>query len=84
VFFTTASFSEGAIQASIKRGAVPIILVDGPAIVDLMIEREFGVQNETLSIPTYALDLVLEDGDTKLNNDEALTRHSTGQTKGRR
>jgi restriction system protein len=35
VFFTTASFSEGAIQASIKRGAVPIILVDGPAIVDL-------------------------------------------------
>jgi restriction system protein len=62
VFFTTASFSEGA---SIKRGAVPIILVDGPAIVDLMIERGFGVQIETLLIPTYALDLALESGDAK-------------------
>lgn len=66
LFFTTSNFSEGAIQASIKRGAVPIILIDGPAIVDLMIERELGVQNENLLIPTYALDLALvpaiEDG----------------------
>ena len=59
LFFTTASFSEGAIGASIKRGAVPIILVDGPAIVDMMIEKGFGVQIETLSIPSYALDLAL-------------------------
>lgn len=59
LFFTTASFSEGAIGASIKRGAVPIILVDGQAIVDLMIEKGFGVQIETLSIPSYALDLAL-------------------------
>lgn len=59
LFFTTASFSEGAIAASIKRGAVPIILVDGPAIVDLMIEKGFGVQVEALSIPSYALDLAL-------------------------
>ncbi len=59
LFFTTASFSDGAIAASIKRGAVPIILVDGDSIVDLMIEKEFGVQVETLSIPSYALDLAL-------------------------
>ena len=59
LFFTTASFWEGAIQASIKRGAVPIILVDGSAIVDLMIDKGFGVQTETLSIPSYALDLAL-------------------------
>lgn len=59
LFFTTSNFSEGAIQASIKRGAVPIILIDGPAIVDLMIERELGVQLESLLIPTYALDLAL-------------------------
>lgn len=59
LFFTTASFSEGAIDASIKRGAVPIILVDGASIVDLMIEKAFGVQIETLSIPSYALDLAL-------------------------
>jgi restriction system protein len=59
IFFTTASFSEGAVAASIKRGAVPIILVDGCSIVDLMIEKGFGVQVETLSIPSYALDLAL-------------------------
>jgi restriction system protein len=59
LFFTTASFSEGAIAASIKRGAVPIILVDGESIVDLMIEKGFGVQVETMFIPSYALDLVL-------------------------
>lgn len=65
LFFTTASFSDGAVQASIKRGAVPIILIDGPAIVDLMIDREFGVQIETLSIPAYALDLALGSDDLK-------------------
>jgi len=64
LFFTTASFSEGSIAASIKRGAVPIILVDGNSIVDLMFEKGFGVQVDTLSIPSYALDLAL-------GNDEA-------------
>lgn len=65
LFFTTASFSEGAIAASIKRGAVPIILVDGESIVDLMIEKGFGVQLETMSIPSYALDLVLGNEELK-------------------
>jgi restriction system protein len=32
--------------------------VDGESIVDLMIEKRFGVQLETMSIPSYALDLV--------------------------
>lgn len=68
LFFTTASFSEGAIAASIKRGAVPIILVDGESIVDLMIEKGFGVQVETMFIPSYALDLVLG------NDEPALIR----------
>lgn len=59
LFFTTSSFSTGAIQASIKRGAIPIILIDGPAVVQLMIDKKLGVQVETLSIPTFALDLAL-------------------------
>lgn len=67
LFFTTASFSDGAIAASIKRGAVPIVLLDGAAIVDLMIDKGFGVQVETISIPSYALDL-------ELGNDEAAPR----------
>ena len=60
LFFTTTSFSDGAIDVSIKRGAVPIVLVDGDSIVDLMIEKEFGVQTENLSIPSYALDLAFD------------------------
>ncbi|MVW64241.1 restriction endonuclease [Massilia sp. NEAU-DD11] len=61
LLFTTSSFSEGAIGASIKKGAVPIILIDGPAIVDLMISKGFGVQTEeVLPIYTYALDLALD------------------------
>ncbi|MBI3825598.1 MAG: restriction endonuclease [Candidatus Rokubacteria bacterium] len=59
IFFATTTFSQGAIEASIKRGAVPIVLVDSNAIVDLMIEKRFGVQAESLVIPTYALDLAL-------------------------
>lgn len=59
IFFTTASFSQGAVSASIKRGAVPIILVDGASIVDLMMDKGFGVQVDTISIPSYALDLAL-------------------------
>lgn len=60
LFFTTTSFSDGAVDVSIKRGAVPIVLVDGESIVDLMIEKEFGVQTENLPIPSYALDLAFD------------------------
>lgn len=81
LFFTTASFSEGAIQASIKRGAVPIILVDGSAIVDLMIEKGFGVQVETLSIPSYALDLALAEDESQASEKEALTPRSSARPK---
>lgn len=72
LFFTTASFSEGAIAASIKRGAVPIILVDGESIVDLMIEKGFGVQLETMSIPSYALDLALGNEEAVAHNEQTL------------
>ncbi|HEP8911363.1 TPA: restriction endonuclease [Pseudomonas aeruginosa] len=74
IFFTTSSFSEGAVAASIKRGAVPIILIDGAAIVDLMIEKGFGVQIETLLIPSYALDLALGSDDLVRNTDSEHVR----------
>lgn len=59
IFFATTSFSPGAISASVKRGAVPIVLIDLAEIVRLMIEKRLGVQVESLEIPTYALDLAL-------------------------
>jgi restriction system protein len=59
ILFTTAHFSAGAKQVSFKRGAVPIILIDGPGIVDLMIEKGFGVEQEALHVYTYALDTIV-------------------------
>jgi restriction system protein len=61
LFFTTGSFAAGAEAASFRPGAVPIVLIDGPAIVDMMIEKQFGVQVESLPIYSYALDLELSE-----------------------
>ncbi|MEY2495019.1 MAG: restriction system protein [Verrucomicrobiota bacterium] len=61
IFFTTSKFVETAKDASLRRGAVPIVLVDGPGIVNLMIGKQFGVQAEEIPVYSYALDLVLSD-----------------------
>jgi restriction system protein len=68
IFFTSSTFAQGAEAASFRPGAVPIILIDGKAIVDLMIAKQFGVQMEQLPIYSYALDLVFSEDteDTKL------------------
>ncbi|MCM2357511.1 MAG: restriction endonuclease [Geobacteraceae bacterium] len=59
IFITTTGFAPGAKAVSFKRGAVPIVLIDGDGIVDLMIQKEFGVQKESLPVYSYALDLAL-------------------------
>lgn len=51
IFFTTSDFSSPARDASIKKGAVPIVLVNGDAIVQLMIDRQLGVKRRP--IETY-------------------------------
>jgi restriction system protein len=61
IFFTSSTFAQGAAAASFRPGAVPIILIDGKAIVDLMIEKQFGVQAEQLPIYSYALDLIFSE-----------------------
>jgi restriction system protein len=65
IFFTTANFAAGAKGASFKSGAVPIILIDGSGIVELMIARNFGVEQESLPLYTYALDIILSGDETK-------------------
>ena len=50
IFFTTSHFTEGAKAASLKKGAVPVILLDGESIVELMIEKQFGVQRQPLEL----------------------------------
>jgi len=62
IYFTTARFSEEAKKSSFKPGAVSIILVDGPTIIDIMIEKQFGIEREELPLYSLALDLALSDG----------------------
>lgn len=59
ILFTTSEFSKEALQATTKKGAIPVILIDGGSIVDLMIEKKFGVEIETLPIYLSALDDIL-------------------------
>jgi restriction system protein len=61
IYFTTSHFTKEAKDSSFQNGAVPIILIDGASIVDLMIEKRFGVVVEELLIFSNALDLVLPD-----------------------
>jgi restriction system protein len=48
IFFTTSSFSKPAKGVSIKKGAVPVVLIDGEQLVDIMIEKSFGVAKRPL------------------------------------
>lgn len=61
LFFTTSDFTKGAMDASIKKGAVPIILLNGESIVDLMIDKEFGVQRRPLQIYEDQMDTIFSE-----------------------
>ncbi len=53
VFLTTSRFSKEAKEASYRKGAISILLLDGPAIADLLLERGLGVRK----LPLYLLDV---------------------------
>lgn len=61
IYFTTSYFTKESKDSSFQNGAVPIILIDGTSIVDMMIEKRFGVVVEELLVYSNALDLVLPD-----------------------
>lgn len=61
IFITTSSFSKEALNATTKKGAVPIILIDGSMIVDIMIEKRFGINIENMPIYINALDEITFD-----------------------
>jgi len=48
VLFATSDFTSGARKASLKKGGVPVILVNGKRIVNIMIEKEIGVERTPL------------------------------------
>ena len=60
VLFTTSQFNKGAIKEAQQINKKPIVLIDGEGIVDIMIQKQFGVGLEE-SLPVYVnqLDLIL-------------------------
>ena len=61
IIFTTSTFSKEALNATRRNGAVPIILIDGGTLVDIMIEKRFGIEFENMPVYINALDNVLTD-----------------------
>lgn len=61
IFITTSKFSKEALNATTKKGAVPIILIDGMMIIEIMIEKKFGIEVTEMPLYINALDIVLED-----------------------
>ena len=59
MIFTTSNFTKEALNATRKKGAVPIILIDGDTLVDIMIEKKFGVTTENMTVLINSLDEVL-------------------------
>lgn len=56
VFITTSRFSKDAEAASYKKGAISILLLDGHAIAELMLERGIGVRREPVYLYEIASD----------------------------
>lgn len=61
IIFTTSKFTKEALGATRKPGAVPIILIDGNSLIELMIEKRFGIEVENIPVFINALDNVLNE-----------------------
>lgn len=56
IIFTTSNFSKDALNATRRNGAVPIILIDGTTLVEIMIEKKFGVTTEFMPVYVNSLE----------------------------
>ena len=61
IFFTTSDFTKNARHKSIQKGAVPVILMNGDGIVDIMIEKGLGVEKRPLYLYYERVEDFLED-----------------------
>lgn len=60
IYFTTSKFTKDAKSVNNQVGAVPIALFDGMNIVDVMIDKGFGVEAKELPLYIDALDEVFD------------------------
>lgn len=61
ILITNGEFTEEAMNASFRTGAVPVILIDGETLVGLMIEKGIGIETGSLPLYSYELDLALNE-----------------------
>jgi len=50
IFITTSDFSDEAKRISSRRGVVPIVLINGDRILNIMLEKGLGVRQEPLTV----------------------------------
>ena len=61
IFFTTSDYSVQAQEASIKKGAAPVVLLNGEAIVQLMVEKGLGVQRRPVEVYEDQIETLFEE-----------------------
>lgn len=61
IFFTTSDFTTQAQDASIKKGTVPIVMLNGRAIVRLMIGKGIGIRRRPVEIYEDDIDALFEE-----------------------
>ena len=62
IFFATSDFSGQARDASLKKGAVPIVLMNGDAIAQLMLDKQLGVKRRPVEIYEDQIETLFEEG----------------------
>ena len=60
IFITTSSFTKEATEISFKPGCVPIILIDGEQLAEIMIEKGIGIQIQSILVHDFDADLIFE------------------------
>lgn len=61
IFFTTSDFSDQAQGVSIKKGATPVVLLNGDAIVGLMVEKGLGIQRRPIEVYEDQIESLFEE-----------------------
>lgn len=60
IFITTSSFTKEAMAISFKPGCVPIVLIDGEQLAEIMIEKGIGIQKQLVEVYDFDADLIFE------------------------
>ncbi len=58
IFITTSEFTQDATDSAFKKGCVPIVLIDGQTLAEIMIDRQIGVTTSNIPIYDFEFDLL--------------------------